>query len=147
MTSIRSLLRGEKDIDEMLYEVQLDKISIIKGKLRPSALVIVEEAIEDSQLWNEEGDEQEITFYRHFTSYLGTLLRNTTLKIMENPAVLATRRFADIACIENTLLALFKLKPFYMSLIPALREIIATQEMYTYIEDVYKKNATVEIHL
>lgn len=58
-----------------------------------------------------------------------------------------SRRFADIACIENTLLALFKLKPFYMSLIPALREIIATQEMYTYIEDVYKKNATVEIHL
>lgn len=38
MTSIRSLLRGEKDIDEMLYEVQLDKISIIKGKLRPSGM-------------------------------------------------------------------------------------------------------------
>lgn len=58
--------------------------------------MIVEEAIEDSQLWNEEGDEQEITFYRHFTSYLGTLLRNTTLKIMENPAVLATRLYLEL---------------------------------------------------
>ncbi|PHZ07673.1 uncharacterized protein RHIMIDRAFT_95353 [Rhizopus microsporus ATCC 52813] len=38
------------------------------------------------------------------------------------------RRFSDIACIENTLLALFRFKHFYTSLIPALRKRIAANE-------------------
>ncbi|ORE00857.1 hypothetical protein BCV72DRAFT_218373 [Rhizopus microsporus var. microsporus] len=39
------------------------------------------------------------------------------------------RRFSDIACIENTLLALFRFKHFYTSLIPALRKRIAANEI------------------
>ncbi|RCH83395.1 hypothetical protein CU097_007520, partial [Rhizopus azygosporus] len=53
------------------------------------------------------------------------------------------RRFADIACIENTLLALFRFKHFYISLIPALRKRIATNEMYSNIGSVCEMDAAV----
>jgi hypothetical protein len=35
------------------------------------------------QLWNEPRDEQEMTFYRRFASYLDTLLVKTDLKMIE----------------------------------------------------------------
>ncbi|KAI8640984.1 hypothetical protein BD408DRAFT_346945 [Parasitella parasitica] len=53
------------------------------------------------------------------------------------------RRFADIACIENTLLALFKFKHFYTSLVPALRKRIAATEIYSDIGSVCEMDAAI----
>ncbi|EIE75887.1 hypothetical protein RO3G_00591 [Rhizopus delemar RA 99-880] len=57
--------------------------------------------------------------------------------------MIARTRFADIACIENTLLALFRLKHFYTSLIPALGKRIATNEMYGDIGSVCEMDVAV----
>jgi hypothetical protein len=46
MTGVRNLLESEKDVDDMLYKVQLEKARLVKEKLRHSdiykALAILE---------------------------------------------------------------------------------------------------------
>ncbi|KAG0754939.1 hypothetical protein G6F57_000094 [Rhizopus arrhizus] len=98
MTGVRNLLDSEKDMDDILYKVQLEKARLVKEKLRHSdmykALAILEKVIEDTQLWNEASDEQEMTFYRRFASYLDTLLIKTDLNMIDGETGCSSSKIA-----------------------------------------------------
>ncbi|KAG1473309.1 hypothetical protein G6F56_001023 [Rhizopus delemar] len=87
MADVRNLLDSEKDMEDMLYKVQLGKARLVKEKFRHSdmykTLAILEKVIEDTQLWNEAGDEQEMAFYQRFASYLDILLVKTNLNMID----------------------------------------------------------------
>ncbi|CAO3654047.1 unnamed protein product [Mucor fragilis] len=63
------------------------KPDLSKKKLRYSgmykALAILKAVIEDTQLWNEAGGKQEMTFYQRFASYLNTLMIKIGLNMLE----------------------------------------------------------------
>ncbi|KAL9548246.1 hypothetical protein MBANPS3_005773 [Mucor bainieri] len=87
MRTVGDLLDRENDVDELLFQVQLEKSRLTKQKLP-----IVINRIEDTQLWREAGDEQELTFYRRFAGYLDTLLVKTGLNMIDKETGSASSR-------------------------------------------------------
>ncbi|RCH78679.1 hypothetical protein CU097_000166, partial [Rhizopus azygosporus] len=94
MTGVRNLLDSKKDMNDILYKVQLEKARLVKEKLRHSDMYKALAILEKVQLWNEVGDEQEMTFYRRFASYLDTLLIETDLNMIDGETGCSSSKIA-----------------------------------------------------
>ncbi|KAI9472347.1 MAG: hypothetical protein EXX96DRAFT_611570 [Benjaminiella poitrasii] len=74
----------KEDIDEILTFIQDEKLNLIKNKKKRKtelyALLSMTEKFEDMEYWGEDGNKQELTFYRRFASLLDVLSGESKIK-------------------------------------------------------------------
>ncbi|KAI8092096.1 hypothetical protein BDF21DRAFT_410937 [Thamnidium elegans] len=87
-----------KNIDEALSYIQLEKSKLSQNRNRDTdeyiMLSILEKIIEDTELWRERNDEQEITSYMRFASLLDVLFKGTDIRLSDGETGSSSSRIA-----------------------------------------------------
>ncbi|KAG0739462.1 hypothetical protein G6F57_010140 [Rhizopus arrhizus] len=87
LTTMLSKIISNNDINEILATIQEEKAKLSKARQRHSDLYamlsIIEKVMEDTEYWSSDQSEQEITFYRRFTSLLDALFNNCDIKMAD----------------------------------------------------------------